>query len=353
MPDAVLVVGLGNPGPEYERTRHNLGYRVVDILCERLGARLRPLKGTPAFVAEARDGDHRFILAKPTTYMNVSGDAVGALMRYFKIPVSEVIIVHDDLDLSLGAVRVKRGGGDGGHNGLGSITRRLKTPDYVRVRLGIDRPHGRKDAADYVLEPFRKDEEDEVGVVLQEAADAVMVVARDGVDAAQQRFHASKPTVPKESRGIRKEAVVPAGRSEVWRAWTTAEGARAFFAPDARIELRPRGPYEIYFNPEGSEGLRGSDGCTVVAFRPEEFLVFTWNAPPSIPTIRNGKRKTRVEVRLEPEGDGRTRVTLLHTGWGKGEDWDRTYEYFERAWDVVLDRLQQRFERGPIDWSAG
>lgn len=351
MSAAALVVGLGNPGAEYARTRHNVGFRIVDVVAERLGVALKPVKGVRALATTARDGDRSLILAEPTTYMNLSGEAVRELARYYKIDARDVVVVHDELDLPFGAIRIKRGGGDAGHNGLRHITKALGTPDYVRVRFGIGRPAGRQKGADYVLEPFAKREEDEVAIGVQEAADAVMLVLRDGVEAAQQRFHASEPKEQRpEPRAVRKEAIVVGPVADVWRAWTTVEGVTSFFAPAARIALEPRGPYEILFDLDEEPGRQGSEGCTVVAFEPERYLVFTWNAPPHIPTVRAG-RKTRVEVRFEPVAPDRTRVTLAHTGWGVGADWDETFIYFERAWDVVLERLKRRFTDGPINWT--
>lgn len=188
MPDPALVVGLGNPGPEYERTRHNVGSRALDVLCARAGARLRSLKGVRALAAETRDGDLRLVLARPTTYMNESGEAVAPLCRYFKIGVEQLVVLHDEIDLPLGELRVKRGGGDAGHNGLRSITRALG-PDYLRVRIGIGRPPGAKQAADHVLDRFSKQEEQEVAVALEEAADAALMLLRDGVEPTQNHYH--------------------------------------------------------------------------------------------------------------------------------------------------------------------
>ncbi len=346
--DAVLVVGLGNPGPRYEATRHNVGSFVVDELCDRLDVGLRGLKGVRATVAETHDGDHRMIIARPTTFMNESGEAAGPLARYFKVDAADLIVVHDDIDLPLGTIRVKRGGGEGGHNGLRSITRSLKTPDYIRVRIGVGRPHGRRRAADHVLRSFAKSEEQEVAIAVREAADAVLLVVREGLEAAQQRYHASPQDEKQPPRAIRTEVVVPASPEEVFDVWTTEEGVTSFFAPAARVELAPRGAYELFFDPAAPEGERGSEGCTIVAFERPRFLVFTWNAPPSIPSVRRA-RKTRVELRFAP-ADGGTRLTLAHTGWRDGEDWDKAFAYFERAWDVVLGRLVRGFRDGPVDW---
>jgi PTH1 family peptidyl-tRNA hydrolase len=150
---------------------------------------LRPVKGVRGLAAETRDGDRRVILAEPTTYMNLSGEAIGAFARYYKVEPFDVVVVHDDLDLPLGTVRVKRDGGDGGHNGLKDITRALGTPEYARVRLGIGRPMGRKDPADYVLEPFSKQEEKQVAVIVEEAADAALAILNEDIEAVQNRLH--------------------------------------------------------------------------------------------------------------------------------------------------------------------
>ena len=350
MSDAALVVGLGNPGPEYERTRHNVGFRVVDILADRLVARLKPVRGLPGLGATGRDGDRQLILAQPTTFMNLSGDAVREFARYYKVGREDIVVVHDELDLPFGQIRVKRGGGDAGHNGLKHITRALGSPDYARVRLGIGRPPGRMKGADYVLKPFAKAELDEVEVMLQEAADATLLVVRDGLEAAQQRYHASEPKQPKEQRAIRAKVVVRASEREAFDAWTTVEGVTSFFAPAARIELQPRGAYELYFDPDQPPGRQGSEGCTVVAFEPGRYLVFTWNAPPSMPSVREG-RATRVEIRFEPASGG-TKVSLVHSGWGKGAEWDEAFAYFERTWPTVLARLERRFREGPADWTG-
>ncbi|MGZ4141735.1 MAG: aminoacyl-tRNA hydrolase [Actinomycetota bacterium] len=349
MSGPALVVGLGNPGPEYARTRHNLGFRVVETLAARLGARLKPAKGIRALVAETRDGDHRIVLAQPTTFMNASGEAVRALARYFKVDPTDVVIVHDELDPPVAQVKVKRGGGDAGHNGLKDITKALGTPDYARVRIGIGKPPGRKQGVDHVLAGFTKKEEALVDVAIEQAADAAITVVVAGVEAAQQRFHAGEERPAPPARAVRKEVTVDAPVEQVWEAWTTPAGARTFFAPDARIELRPGGAYEIYFLPDAAEGDRGSDGCKILAYRRPEFLVFSWNAPPSIPAARHSRRKTRVEVRVEPAG-ARTSVTLTHSGWPNGPEWDEAFAYFEDAWDTVLGRLKRRFESGPIDW---
>jgi uncharacterized protein YndB with AHSA1/START domain len=142
--------------------------------------------------------------------------------------------------------------------------------------------------------------------------------------------------------------VVPAAPDKVWSALTTVEGVKTFFAPDAKIALAPNGPYEIYFMPDRPEGERGCDGCSVVSFEPNQKLVFTWNFPPSIPSLRKSKAKTEVTVTLAAEGSG-TKVTLVQSGWKDGADWKKGRDYFSKAWPTVLARLERRFRRGPLD----
>ncbi len=152
-------------------------------------------------------------------------------------------------------------------------------------------------------------------------------------------------------RVIRKEVLVPASAADVWRAWTTTEGVTTFFAPKANIDLSLGGPYEVYFLLDNPPGTRGSEDCKVVLFDPDKHTFsVSWNAPPHLPLAR--KEKTRVEVRLTEEG-GKTRVVLHQSGWKEGPEAQACYEYFQKAWDVVLARLVQRFETGkPIDWKA-
>jgi PTH1 family peptidyl-tRNA hydrolase len=184
-----LVVGLGNPGPKYADTRHNVGFAVVELLADRAGARFRPHKGI-ADVAEGRLGTGRVVLAKPRSYMNVSGGPVSNVVRYFKTAPTELIVVHDDLDLPFGTIRLKRGGGEGGHNGLRSISQSLGTRDYLRARFGIGRPPGRMDPADFVLRRFSGAERTEADLAVQLCADAVEALLSDGLEPAQNRFHA-------------------------------------------------------------------------------------------------------------------------------------------------------------------
>jgi PTH1 family peptidyl-tRNA hydrolase len=203
-----LVVGLGNPGKEYARTRHNVGSETVALLAERAGAKFKVGRDR-ALVSDVRIGGRRVILALPTTYMNDSGQAVGALMRRHKLdlkgarddavggddPVkgnpSQLIVVHDELDLPPGVVRVKVGGGLAGNNGLRSITQHLKTQDYVRVRIGIGKPPSKERGADHVLSRLPKAERELLDVSIVVAADAVEVLLAEGPDAAMRQFNSA------------------------------------------------------------------------------------------------------------------------------------------------------------------
>ncbi|NEW45184.1 aminoacyl-tRNA hydrolase [Nocardia cyriacigeorgica] len=184
-----LVVGLGNPGTEYERTRHNVGFLVADVLAERVGGRFSVHKKSGADLLTARLDGRQVLIAKPRTYMNLSGRPVAALARFFSVPATEVIVVHDELDLPFGAIKLKRGGGEGGHNGLRSVSQALTTKDYLRTRIGIGRPPGRQDPADYVLKPFSAPERKDVPVLVEQAADAVELLLRVGLETAQNQLH--------------------------------------------------------------------------------------------------------------------------------------------------------------------
>jgi uncharacterized protein YndB with AHSA1/START domain len=150
-------------------------------------------------------------------------------------------------------------------------------------------------------------------------------------------------------RMIEKQAVVDAPIEEVWKAWTTTEGVKSFFAPDAKVEARSGGPFEIYINPYAEPGMKGADDMRFMAVQEPTMITFTWNAPPSNPEIR--RQRTMVIVRLEPAGEKRTKVTLRHVGWGDGGRWDEAYNYFDRTWGNVLANLQKRFTDGPIDFT--
>ena len=149
-------------------------------------------------------------------------------------------------------------------------------------------------------------------------------------------------------RAIDQEVVVAAKADAVYRAWTTTEGIKTFFAPDARVELAVDGPFEIYINPYAPAGLKGADNMRVIGFQQDKMLSFTWNAPPSLPEAR--KQRTIVILRFQAEGD-KTRVHLHHVGWGEGGEWDKAYEYFSNAWPRVMANLQRRFAEGPVDWT--
>lgn len=187
-PADLLVVGLGNPGDEYRRTRHNAGADVVEILAKRHGARLRKGKER-ALVDEARVAGKRLALAIPLTYMNDSGQAVAPLVRRFGVEPEQLVIVHDELDLPPAALKVKAGGGLAGHNGLRSIKQHLHSDAFARVRIGVGKPPSKEQGADHVLSRLAKRERTEMDVTLEEAADAVELILTDGIDAAMNRYN--------------------------------------------------------------------------------------------------------------------------------------------------------------------
>jgi PTH1 family peptidyl-tRNA hydrolase len=190
-----LIVGLGNPGPSYAGHRHNVGAMVVVELATRAGASLRSHKAR-AVASEVRIGvapggapGPSAVIATPLSYMNESGGPVAGLMSFYKIPVENLIVIHDELDIPFADVRLKLGGGEGGHNGLRSVTKSVGTRDYLRVRVGIGRPPGRMDPADYVLHDFSSTERSEVPLLISDAADAVEHLVAEGLAAAQQQWH--------------------------------------------------------------------------------------------------------------------------------------------------------------------
>jgi PTH1 family peptidyl-tRNA hydrolase len=187
-PADLLVVGLGNPGDEYRGSRHNLGAEVVELLAKRHGGRLRKRKER-ALVDEVTIDGRRVALAIPVTYVNDSGHAVGALVRRFGVDPEQLVVVHDELDLPVAELKVKSGGGLAGHNGLRSIVAHLHTQDFQRVRIGVGKPASKERGADHVLNRFSKRERAEVDVTVEQAADAVETIVRDGVDAAMNRFN--------------------------------------------------------------------------------------------------------------------------------------------------------------------
>jgi len=151
-----------------------------------------------------------------------------------------------------------------------------------------------------------------------------------------------------EERAIAEKITVKANVDDVWKAWTTTEGIKSFFAPDARVELRVDGPFQVYMNPFAEPGMKGADDMKIIGFQEKKMITFTWNAPPSLPEAR--KQRTVVIVRLIARGDALTDVTLYHVGWGEGGEWDKAYDYFAKAWPNVLKNLQKRFDTGPVDW---
>ncbi|MBT2525938.1 aminoacyl-tRNA hydrolase [Streptomyces sp. ISL-99] len=187
-----LIVGLGNPGPDYAANRHNVGFMVVDLLAERMRAKFKAHKAR-AQVVEGRMGapgpdNRRVVLAKPQSYMNLSGGPVTALRDFYKVPTARIVAVHDELDIDYGTLRVKLGGGDNGHNGLKSMTKSMG-PDYHRVRFGIGRPPGRMQVADFVLKDFSSTERKELGYFVDRAADAVECLVTEGLERAQSAYH--------------------------------------------------------------------------------------------------------------------------------------------------------------------
>jgi PTH1 family peptidyl-tRNA hydrolase len=190
---AWLVVGLGNPGDRYAATRHNVGARVVERLADRLGVRLRKVRFLPIEAAEARHDGVRVWLARPQTFMNVSGPPVGSFAKRRKVDPGHVVACHDEIDLAFGALKVKRGGSTAGHHGLDSLAEGLHSPEFFRVRLGVGRPLGRKDPADYVLEPFAKSEREDAELLVEEGVDAVLTLVTRGLAAAQDRHNRNQP----------------------------------------------------------------------------------------------------------------------------------------------------------------
>ncbi|MEV4517255.1 aminoacyl-tRNA hydrolase [Dactylosporangium sp. NPDC049525] len=188
-----LIVGLGNPGPEYARHRHNIGFMVADLIAQRAGLRFSRHRRVAAEVAEGRlrIGGPRIVLVKPLTFMNLSGGPVAGLAQFYKVPVAQVIAVHDELDVPYEQLRLKQGGGEGGHNGLRSMSTSLGSKDYVRVRFGIGRPPGRQNPADFVLSDFTTVERKELDFFIDRAADAVEMVIERGLEPAQNQYHAS------------------------------------------------------------------------------------------------------------------------------------------------------------------
>ena len=184
-----LVVGLGNPGPQYEKTRHNVGFMVADLLAGRLGGTFKLHKRSGAEIVTGRLGNRPVVVAKPRTYMNESGRHIGPLAKFYSVSPAAVIVIHDELDIDFGRIRLKLGGGEGGHNGLRSVVNALGTKDFHRVRIGIGRPPGRKDPAAFVLENFTAAERAEVPAICEQAADATELLIESGLESAQNLVH--------------------------------------------------------------------------------------------------------------------------------------------------------------------
>lgn len=191
MSDAWLIVGLGNPGPEYEKTRHNIGQMVLDELAKEVGGSFKKHSKASAVVVEGRlgFGGPKVILMKSLGYMNTSGGPVSAVAKFYGIDPEHIIVVHDELDIPFDTIKLKIGGGEGGHNGLRDITKALGTKDYYRVRTGIGRPPGRMDTADFVLKPFSSTEAKDLPFLISNAADATVMLIKEGLQATQQRYH--------------------------------------------------------------------------------------------------------------------------------------------------------------------
>lgn len=183
-----MIVGLGNPGPRYAATRHNVGFLVVDLIGERIGGRFKSHRSRCEIVEGRLDGTP-LVLAKPMSFMNESGGPVVNAARFFKVPLERIVVVHDELDLPFATVRLKRGGGEGGHNGLRSTSAALGSKEYLRVRFGIGRPPGRQDPADYVLREFASSERKDLPYLVDRAADATEMLVAQGLEATQNAYH--------------------------------------------------------------------------------------------------------------------------------------------------------------------
>ena len=190
MAEPLLVVGLGNPGPQYAKTRHNLGFMVADLLAARMGETFKVHKRSGAEIVTGRLAHRPVVLAKPRTYMNESGRQVGPLAKFYSVSAADVIVIHDELDIEFGQIRLKQGGGEGGHNGLRSLVNALGTKNFHRVRIGIGRPPGRKDPAAFVLENFSAAERPQVPTICEMAADATELLIEVGLEPAQNQVHA-------------------------------------------------------------------------------------------------------------------------------------------------------------------
>jgi PTH1 family peptidyl-tRNA hydrolase len=183
-----LIVGLGNPGREYRETRHNVGFMLVDRLCAGMGTKIGKVQ-SKALMGTGQYAGHKVILAKPQTYMNLSGQAVSGLMRFYKVPVTNFLVAYDDLDLPLGTLRIRPAGGSAGQKGIGSIIEQLGTGDFARMRIGIGRPPGQMDAAAYVLQKFTTQEQEILDLTLDRAVKAAQVFVERGLETAMNLFN--------------------------------------------------------------------------------------------------------------------------------------------------------------------
>ena len=186
--ETFLIVGLGNPGKEYRGTRHNVGFMVLDQLAEDLGEAFSRVQANSLVISTNRTGK-RILLAKPHTFMNLSGQAVASLLKFYKVPTDHLLIVHDDIDLPLGTLRMRPGGGSAGQKGLISIIERLGTQEFPRLRVGVGRPPGQKEAADYVLQDFSKADREVLPFILKRAGEAALVFVDDGLEKAMNQFN--------------------------------------------------------------------------------------------------------------------------------------------------------------------
>jgi PTH1 family peptidyl-tRNA hydrolase len=189
--ETFLIVGLGNPGREYRDTRHNIGFIVLDQLAKDLGITIGRMQ-SKALIGKGEFQGNRVVVAKPQTFMNLSGQAVSSLMKFYKLPVDHLLVIHDDLDLPFGSIRIRPAGGSAGQKGLHSIIERMGTKEFPRMRMGIGRPPGKMDAASYVLRRFSKFEQDALDAVLPEASKAIQVYMSDGLERAMNQFNGSQ-----------------------------------------------------------------------------------------------------------------------------------------------------------------
>lgn len=183
-----LIVGLGNPGREYRETRHNIGFMVIDRLAEVIGCKLLKVQ-SKAIIGIGKIGDQKVILAKPQTFMNLSGQAVTALLHFYKVELQQLIVAHDDVDLPFGQIRIRPGGGSAGQKGIGSIIEKLGSQEFARLRMGVGRPPGQQDAANYVLKNFSKTDIEFLPEFINRGAEAIQCFVGDGVDTAMNRFN--------------------------------------------------------------------------------------------------------------------------------------------------------------------